>query len=726
MSSGDWLDFEHFAAEFLAPEFPSLRTTASPHGDRGRDGQMYVIDEDPNTVVQYSVSQGWAAKIRATVERLKETMPNTRTLIYATNQIIGPDADSLVSDLRRTDRISLDIRDRNWFVDRELTYPQRSVAATELAHKFVDPLLVERGVRSFVSPALGRDEARIALVHLALEGEDLQSSKGWTRSCFEALVLSALNDTSNDNRMTSAEIISRVHELLPSSDEAQISRQIESALNRLTRRSGPVKLKNGSYALSFSEGEELRNRLASFALQEEDLKKDLVATVKIAAPRLEGELDSDGWLAVAESLRLGLEVVLLAQGEEFATAVTTGEAHQANAREVLAQVTASVHNTAAGLTDEEATAAIIETLERPSPNLRNHLRRLADAYTMYAFLRQTSDVQRVVLTIFTGGDLWLDTSVILPLFAETLLEDPAERRYTTILRAALDAGLRLYMTPGVVEEVDSHLNRCLVCARTDIRSWRSSIPFVFAAYTLSGRGRGQFATWLERFRGQRQPIEDICEYLADTYAIDLRSLEEEASSADPELRTAVQEIWYEAHERRRGEDESLDLITMNRLVSHDVENCLGVFQLRQASPASPMGYRYWYLTLDRVALTLKRALTERLGRNPPDSPALSPDFMTQYLRLAPVRTAVERQLWANLPLLTDVSRYDFVPKELIARADELRREIGDLDERIIRRRVRDTLNDMKLEEGPQALAGIRGMERGLSEQIMRSRDRPQA
>src|SRR5260370_9943896 len=151
MSSGDWLAFERFAAEFLAPEFPSLRTTASPHGDRGRDGQMYIVDEDPNTLVQYSVAQDWNAKIRATVSRLKVTMPEMRTLIYVTNQIIGPDADNLVRELRRDERISLDICDRNWFVDRELTYPQRAVASVELAHSFVDPLLSEREVRSFVS-----------------------------------------------------------------------------------------------------------------------------------------------------------------------------------------------------------------------------------------------------------------------------------------------------------------------------------------------------------------------------------------------------------------------------------------------------------------------------------------------------------------------------------------------------------------------------------------------
>lgn len=721
MTSGDWLEFERFAAEFLAPEFPSLRTTASPHGDRGRDGQMYVVDEDPNTVVQYSVAKDWNSKIRATIKRLKETIPTTRTLIYATNGIIGPDADELVRELRRDNRISLDVRDGNWFVDRELTYPQRAAASEELARKFVDPLLGERGVKSFVSPVLAKDEARVALVHLALEGEDRQSSKGWTKSCFEALVLSVLHDTSNENRMSQQDILSRVSELLPSADGVQVAQQTEGALNRLSRRNGPIKLKDGSYALSFGESEELQSRLTSFALQEEALKRELVDAVKAAAPRLQSELDDAGWEAVAESLRFGLEKVLLSLGEEFALAVTKGEIHQASARDVLSEVTASVNSSAAGLTDEEATAAILQTLEQPSLSLRNHLRRLADAYTMYAFLRQTPDVQKAVLKIFSGGEIWLDTSVVLPLFAETLLDDPAERRYTIILRAALDAGIKLHITQGVAEEIDSHLNTCLACARTATSAWRTRIPFVFGAYTLSGRGRGQFANWVEKFRGQRRPVEDLFEYLADVHAIERRSLEAEAAGADLEFRTAVQEVWYATHERRRSDDDEMDTATIAKLVAHDVENCLGIIQLRQAAPASPMGYRQWYLTLDRTAWSLQREVGDRLGRTAPDSPALSPDFMTQYLRLAPVRTAVERELWANLPLLTDISRYEFIPKEFIERADEFRRDFGDLDERIVRRRIRDALDKMKQERGPEALAGISGMEQRLSRQITLSK-----
>jgi hypothetical protein len=134
-----------------------------------------------------------------------------------------------------------------------------------------------------------------------------------------------------------------------------------------------------------------------------------------------------------------------------------------------------------------------------------------------------------------------------------------------------------------------------------------------------------------------------------------------------------------------------------------------------------MGYRHWYLTLDKTALWLKKDVSDRLGREAPDSPALSPDFMAQYLRLTPIRTAFERELWASLPLLTDVSRYEYMPKDLINRADELRIEIADLDERIIRRRVRDRLDEMKLQRGPEAISGTAGIERQLKSQIITSR-----
>lgn len=96
--------------------------------------------------------------------------------------------------------------------------------------------------------------------------------------------------------------------------------------------------------------------------------------------------------------------------------------------------------------------------------------------------------------------------------------------------------------------------------------------------------------------------------------------------------------------------------------------------------------------------------------------------MVQYLGMGSVRTAVERELWATLPVLTDISRYEYVPKELIETADTIRAEISGLDERVIRRRVRDRLERLKLEQGPEALAGIRGMEELVMERIAAAQD----
>jgi hypothetical protein len=369
---------------------------------------MYLVEEESHTVVQYSVAADWTAKIRATVRRLAETRSNTRRLIYATNRVIGPDADDLVCVLRRENRISLDVRDRNWFVDREMTYPQRQVAANELARKFVDPLLVERGVRSFASPTLGSDEARVALVHLALDGEDEATDKGWTKRCFEALVLSALHDTSSDAHLTREEVIERVRALLPAGHDPQIAELVTGALGRLSRKGGPVKdhRKAGLFALSYEEQERLRTKVTGFALNVEQLNEELSATVRAAAPRL--ELSDEDWAAVAEDLRFGLETVLLRRGEAFARTVTSGEVQQASARDVLAVITAEGRSTGSILRDEEAASAIIEVLERPSPGLRMHLRRLADAYTMYAFLRQTPDVS--FLAYFVAANFgWIPT-----------------------------------------------------------------------------------------------------------------------------------------------------------------------------------------------------------------------------------------------------------------------------------------------------------------------------
>jgi hypothetical protein len=43
-------------------------------------------------------------------------------------------------------------------------------------------------------------------------------------------------------------------------------------------------------------------------------------------------------------------------------------------------------------------------------------------------------------------------------------------RFSRMIEAALDAGLKLYVTPGVIEEVERHMNKALTCVLVGVRA----------------------------------------------------------------------------------------------------------------------------------------------------------------------------------------------------------------------------------------------------------------
>ncbi|NPD04103.1 hypothetical protein HN031_05330 [Nocardioides sp. zg-1308] len=695
---------------------------AAPMGDKGRDAQLFVPTEAVKTAFQYSVAEDWEAKINRTAARLAETMPETTELVYCTNQVIGPAGDALVERFRKNRKIALDIRDRSWFVERENSHEQRQIAAEELAKRVVDPFLSRKGITSRTATALSEDDSRLALLHLGLEGYDAETDRNLTKSSFEALALAALHGSSAEKAVSRENIVSAVKQFVPSDNASQVEAHIDGALRRLSAKNGRVKFlaKTDEYHLAFVEQVRHREAQADFVaneLQLQDELTDAIIKLGLAVP-------DDACVALAANLREGVERVLFNRGEAFARAVRTSVMSQLDVDEVLYVLTAQGISVEP-LSKAAAAEVMFSVLEDPSRSTQAHLNRLADAYTLFAFLRQTPDVQKVVLSIFSDGEIWLDSTIVLPLLVETLLEDEAERHYTVLLRAAVDAGFRLYVTEGIIEEIERHLNRSLTFARTESSEWRSGVPFVYAGFALSGRSRGELFDWLSEFRGRVSPEEDISEYLEEEFNIRTRNLTAEADAAPQELRGAIQEVWMEAHERRRQRSDRADMGVeiANRLVAHDVENSVGVIMLRSRAARSGTGYQQWWLTLDRIAFSLREALKDRLSGQAPQSPALSPDFLVQLLRLGPLRTAVEREQRVALPFVTALSRYDSIPKELIELADETRRRYEGQSERVVRRRVRDALNEMRWKEGPEARGGVKAVEARVKARLQAQAER---
>jgi hypothetical protein len=680
---------------------------------------VFAPPGEETVLMQYSVAADWKKKILGTARRVRQPdgFPNAQLLIYLTNQEIGAAGDELRASLRDEYRLILDIRDQSWLVDRFSMDAQKLAAAEAFSEEIADPFLASEELGSARAPSLSGDEAQAAHLYLSLQWADDTRSKGLTKLSFDALVKTALRGTDSEKRKSRAEVREAVAAVIKNTDRGRVDTLTDSALGRLSGKAVRHWKQEDSFCLSHEEQKRIREGLEDFGLADRELDDALVWEIAKTAEAV-GLQPPSVARELAQCVKTVIEILLYEQGEAFATAVSNNGMLPAPpdlGHLVLRGLKKhQLHPQGAdGKAHHLVEATTKAVLRNPAEPVQKYFRVVADGYTLFAFLRETPDVQSAVKKMFSVGDIWLDTNVILPLFAETLLDEPAGRRYTTMFRTALELGLHLHMTPGVLEELDSHMHRSILCSRSG-GSWEGRIPFLLEAWALAGNAPSSIDSWLQEFRGKARPEDDLAEYLRDSHGIVVHSLEVEADKASLELRAAVQEVWYEVHERRRGSGPGqIPQDRVNRLVSHDVENYLGVVVKRQQETDSTFGYRAWWLTLDSTAFEMRK----RLGRHAPDPPVMSPDFMTNYLAFGPLRGGISKEDEEMLPLPTSAFWNTEAFSDLLEEANRVRSEMADQSDRVVRREVRDRLDAYRRREGPHARGGTSAMERDLKEKL---------
>lgn len=616
------------------------------------------------------------------------------------SQIIGAESDDLRITLRTKHGIALDVRDRNWFVERYASNVPRERASEELADAIVTPLLKSAGVGPRAQEEFSGPDAIAAITFLGLQWQDEVREKGLTKLTFEALVRSVLVNTSQTNRMTTGAIQKAVVALLPGHPASQVDPLVLSALRRLAKSTVKHWVKEDEYHLAHEEMEKYNAFQVELALAENALQLSIENIARQHLANL--AVDDAGVSRFAKAVRVATDAVLFDKSQAFAMAVAKGslaELADTDFSAAIARVISAYDLPRIKGVDwrERMNVTVKSLVASDDASVQAHLRKLSDSYTLMAFLKQTPDVQEAVGKMFSYGELWLDTSVLLPLIADTLLAADGEMgRFTRMIEAARDAGIKLFVTPGVTEEIERHMNRSLVCAQGNSGRWEGAIPFLFERYLNSGRGTSAFARWLENFRGSARPLEDLREYMEDQFGIKERSLENERNNASKELRHALEQIWYDRYERRRERyGDTLDQTAITRLVNHDVECYAGVVHLRRNEVPSPFGYSAWWLTVDRQAFDLNNKLKPLMNELPPHSPVMSADFLVNYLAFGPMRRRVSKTQESHLPLVMAFGSATHLTRELMAEAENLRASLKELPERLIRRKVRDYLDNAR-------------------------------
>lgn len=120
---------------------------------------------------------------------------------------------------------------------------------------------------------------------------------------------------------------------------------------------------------------------------------------------------------------------------------------------------------------------------------------------------------------------------------------------------------------------------------------------------------------------------------------------------------------------------------------------------RTVETNSPLGYKSWWLTFDSYAMRVEDALRKH-GIQPPPSPVMSIDFLSQYLSLGPVRARVSIHDIRRLPVAIEPRLVAFLTPELLEQAKQVRLSLAGLPERVISRRVRDHLDAERRKRGP--------------------------
>ncbi len=706
---GMWEDFEQLASVFVQDEHGKLRSVAAPSGDGGLDGSLFQPEDDDQIVLQYSVRADWEDKVAETAKTVAKNFPGAKILIYVTNQAIGPQGVAVRKKIRNEHRLHLYFYDRSWFLDRVNNSVASENAAELLAKRVVDPLLSEGTLLTRKAAPLTSVEAQAALVYLEMQIADDARDKGLTKLCFEALVRTALRDTNLDNRMTRVAVRQAVHSLVPAHDTKQVDIYTDAALERLTKRFIRHHRKEDEFGLMYDETVRLKERLVQLAHEDDLLNHELRAATESTASALGIKLDDSEALTVR--VRKGVERVLLIRGEHFAASIKTGPSYQMTREDIRAAVVKDMEidpwpKDLGGALVPVVIATIEEVLLRPGERVRGHLRSMADAYTLFAFLRETPDVQGAVVKMFSHGEVWLDTTLLLPLFAESLLEE-GDRNITNLLKGVHEAGLNIFVTTGIIGEVVSHMRRTTLYPRHK-DEWRSQTPFLYTAYALSGQLLADLEKWLETFRGVARPEDDIAAYLLDVNGIQVKDLKKEASTAPPQVREWALKMWRKAHEGRRipGGD---DGASTEQLIDNDVESFVGVIQRRQLGRDSPFGYTAWLVTLDGAALYAA----------PPNvmGPAMSPDFLTNYLSLGPLRKRLRTETAEVLPIIAGVAELDVLPSEFLEEAERIREDCKGMERRVVDRRVRDHLDKARRRHGQLSKGGVRGVERDILQRL---------
>lgn len=652
--------FEKFSNMFFPP---LLGVDYSPLGgmhDGGADAfggdQVHERNGKAGVFYQASVQQDAKAKIRSTVDRLREFGRHPQQLTYLTSQTV-PTIDVIEDDLGEDKDVVVRIRDAA-YIRAHINDSPATLAAFE---KFLRP---ETEFLSGVGSAqvIGSSKhvsSPAVFVFLRQAIDKLDGDVSLINSVTDSLCIWGLEGTDPDAEifMNSGQVIEKIRETVPSA-VSLVERRVHKRLVAMSKKSYP-----GGRRVNWHRQRDVfvlpydtRTVITQDNQSDEALRIRVLRSLQQRAVEAFDGLDQTGAALIGEVSLRSLQLAFEQEGLEFSHFLSrTDEVEYPQIGDAVRGAIADRGLHGPGSVDLAAQCLAVTraSLYHSTEDERQYLGRLARTYTLLFTLNNEPRLVEYFERMAADFYLYIGSDMLVRALSERYLPEPSQLVRNVLLMAA-KGGAKLILTEPVLEEVMWNLRSSDLEFRNHIEGvehrltddmMREVPKILLRAYLYNRLEASEPQTWpgyVEQFCGHADLFKpaaaaQLRRYLQATFSMEYRSREDLTELVDAdEVSTLSNDLMATKQKLELAEN---DALLACAVYGHRRRR-------RENAEATEFGFRTWWLTNETRILRHTRSLE---SRHQGARYMMRPDFMLNFFAFAPQVADVRRSFASVFP-----------------------------------------------------------------------------
>lgn len=661
----DGFVFENFALRFLPLILGYEFMPVGGVKDKGIDGLNYIYSRAgfEKNIFQLSTETNTEGKIENSLQKLIDNEIPFDSFVYVTNRAVN-NKDTIIDKFVDKFKKPIRIFDQGWFV----THANHSDATINCYYTFIDSYLHEfnkPGKSYVVSNLAGKSELFVFLrQQLEHHRDDLKIDD----LLADTLILFGLEGTDPDKDIlkTKEELMVSIKEFVKF-DPRILSETIDRRLKALSTKPRRIKFHSAKqgYCLPYETRVEIQNRnLADAQLLETFYEQ----TSEIIKKYLKEES-----VSVRDITKLIDEVIhsiFYQQGLEFSNYILHGKSQQVIEKDLQDVINSVVDNSSVVDKNKEKVKtamlmAIRDIVYNGTIEQKKYFKSLSNTYMMMFLLQWNPQIATYFETMASKLVIYVCTSILVPALSEYYLTNE-NKRHWNLLKGASQAGIRLYISDAIIDELKHHFymlrNKYETFFRNNEQVYLNSeaetmyIDEIMLRAYFYAKSQGKvfnFEDFLSNFVDPdlKTVKDDLISYLKGEFGIVYFNDESLKIKISEEEQVKLTDRLVENKSQKKAETDSKIILSIYKLREKNNETATsGIF-----------GYKTWWLSKDSTTF---KAVTDVFGDQYPVSCYIRPDFLYNYITLAPKKHEVDEMYKEVFPSLLGVNLSFHLPSEV--------------------------------------------------------------